>query len=133
MKRQHTAYTALASVLVLPISGQARQRPLSLDEILEAHPAENVGDPMFQFEVVATYADCPKSVLEPSPYDEAKRPKLLCAHGGFAHDPRPGHGQVYWFVRGVGILEDRNGPRDDHAGRDTGCDARPQSAQCHVL
>ena len=56
-----------------------------------------------------TSASLPQAASEPNPFDPGERSILECAHGGFAYDPREGHGDVYWFLQGLGILRIRRG------------------------
>lgn len=103
---------ALAPALVAQTASQAASRVdvqstrvLGLQDLIEAgRAAPSAKDSEFKFEVVLRSDALPDEVREPNPHDRRKRPILECAHGGFAFDPRPGHGEVYWFLQGAGIL-----------------------------
>lgn len=63
------------------------------------------GDGDFTFRVLVTSKSLPAAVFEKSPYDGKRKGTILeCAHGGFAYDHRKKRGEVYWFLRGAGIL-----------------------------
>ncbi|MEO0478388.1 MAG: hypothetical protein AAF196_02790 [Planctomycetota bacterium] len=62
------------------------------------------GSGPLKFEVGLTAEALPAEVFEPNPHAQGDRPILRFAHGGFAYDHREGHGDVYWFLQGAGIL-----------------------------